>query len=113
MTRNKLPQIDLRRPRLRMPKGPFGNDCFQTQRHALGEVAELKANADSPDVSWEAYWLPLNQTGRPHIVEIEYPSDVPQTLGVSILEPTGSGGLGAGRLSRRARRLPGRRRQLV
>ena len=76
-----------------MPKGPLGNDCFQTQRHPLGELAQLKPNADSPDVSWEAYWLPMNQPGRPHIVEIEYPSDVPQTLGVSILEPTAAGGL--------------------
>jgi hypothetical protein len=90
---NKLPQLQLSKLRLRMPKGPLGNDCLQTQRHPLGDVAQLKPNADSPDVSWEAYWLPLNQPGRPHIVEIDYPSDVPQTLGVSILEPTASGGL--------------------
>ena len=90
---NKLPQIQLSKRRLRLPKGPFGNDCFQMQRHPLGDLAQLKPNADSPDVSWEAYWLPLSQPGRPHIVEIEYPSDVPQTLGVSILEPTAAGGL--------------------
>ncbi len=90
---NRLPQIQLSRPRLRMSRGPLGDDCFQTQRHPLGDLAQLKPNADSPDVSWEAYWLPLNQPGRPHAVEIEYPSDVPQTLGVSILEPTAAGGL--------------------
>jgi hypothetical protein len=90
---NKLPQLQLTKPRLRLSKGPLGNDCLQSQRHPLGELAQLKPNADSPDVSWEAYWLPINQPGRPHIVEIEYPSDVPQTFGVSILEPNAAGGL--------------------
>jgi len=90
---NKLPQLQLTKPRVRLWKGPLGNDCLQSQRHPLGELAQLKPNADSPDVSWEAYWLPINQPGRPHIVEIEYPSDVPQTLGVSILEPNAAGGL--------------------
>jgi hypothetical protein len=89
---NKLPQLPLTKPR-RLWKGPLGNDCLQSQRHPLGDVALLKPNADSPDVSWEAYWLPIGQPGRPHVVEIEYPSDVPQTLGVSILEPNAAGGL--------------------
>ena len=53
----------------------------------------MKPNADSPDVSWEAYWLPISQPGRPHILEVEYPSDVPQTLGISILEPNAAGAL--------------------
>ncbi len=90
---NRLPQLQLTRPRLRIVHGPLGNDCLDTLRHPLGELAALKPNADSPDVSWQAYWLPLGQPGRPHAVEIEYPSDVEQTLGVSILEPTAGGGL--------------------
>ena len=91
---NKLPQLQLSRSRLpRLWKGPLGNDCLRSQRHPLGELAQLKPNAESPDVSWEAYWLPINQPGRPHVLEIEYPSDVPQTLGVSILEPNDAGAL--------------------
>ena len=91
---SKLPQLSLTRSRLpRLWKGPLGNDCLQSQQHPLGELAQLKPNADSPDVSWEAYWLPIDQPGRPHILEIEYPSDVPQTLGISILEPNDSGAL--------------------
>lgn len=74
-------------------KGPLGNGCSQSRRHALGELAQLKPNAESPDVSWEAYWLPISQPGRPHILEIDYPSDVPQTLGLSILEPNAAGGI--------------------
>jgi hypothetical protein len=91
---NRLPQLQLPKARLpRLWKGPLGNDCLRSQRHALGDVAELKPNADSPDVSWEAYWLPIGQPGRPHILEIEYPSDVPQTLTVGILEPNAAGTL--------------------
>jgi hypothetical protein len=92
---NKLPQWSLSKARLpRLWKGPLGDDCFQTRPHAsLGELAELSPNASSPDVSWTAYWLPIAQPGRPHIVEVDYPSDVSQSLGVSIVEPNAAGAL--------------------
>ena len=91
---NKLPQLQLTRGRLPWTwKSPLGNDRLQSRRHVLGEMGELAPNAESPDVSWEAYWLPIAQPGRPHFVEVEYPSDVPQTLGLSILEPNPSGSL--------------------
>ena len=91
---NKLPQLQLTKNRLtRLWKGPLGNDCLQTRKHALGELAQLKPNRESPDVSWEAYWLPISQPGRPHILEVDYPSDVPQTLGLCILEPNAAGAL--------------------
>ncbi|MCE5268484.1 MAG: hypothetical protein LLG00_11425 [Planctomycetaceae bacterium] len=101
---SKVPQLQLSRAKLprwlsrdgRSPpsgKGEMGNDCLQGRRHPLGELAELKPNADSPDVSWQAYWLPINDPGQPHVVEVEYPSDVPQTLGLSILEPDAAGAM--------------------
>jgi hypothetical protein len=91
---NRLPQLQLAKARLpRLWKGPLGNDCLQSRRHALGDLAQLSPNADSPDVSWEAYWLPISQPGRPHILEVDYPSDVPQTLGLSIVEPTAAGAM--------------------
>ena len=62
-------------------------------RHPLGDVAQLKPSASSPDVSWEAYWLSVAQPGRPYVLEVDYPSDVPQTLGISILEPNAAGAL--------------------
>ena len=31
--------------------------------------------------------------GRPYVLEVDYPSDVPQTLGISILEPNAAGAL--------------------
>lgn len=91
---NKLPQLQFARTNLPwIWKARLGNDSLQTRRHPLGDVAELNPNSDSPDVSWEAYWLPISQPGRPHLLEVEYPSDIPQTLGVSILEPNAGGSL--------------------
>ncbi len=88
----QLPQLQLAKT-WRLWKGPLGNDNLKPYRHSLGNLVQLNANAESPDVSWEAYWLPISQPGRPHILEVEYPSDVPQTLGISILEPNASGAL--------------------
>jgi len=91
---NKLPQLQLTKPRMpRLWKGPLGNDCRQTQRHVLGNLVRLHPNDESPDVSWEAYWLPISQPGRPHILEVDYPSDVSQTLGISLVEPNAAGAL--------------------
>jgi len=90
----QIPQLQL--PRARLPKswrGPLGNGCQRPRSHALGELVELKPNEESPDVSWEAYWLPLAHPGRPHILEVEYPSDVPQTVRIGVLEPSADGRL--------------------
>ncbi len=39
-----------------------------------------------PD-SWFALPLQITQPGHPHILEIDYPNDTPQTLGIAIYEP--------------------------
>ncbi len=91
---DRLPQLPLTKGQLpRLWKGPLGNDCLQLRRHALGTLAELRPNANSPNVSWQAYWLPIGQPGRPHVLEVEYPSDVSQTLGLCILEPDAAGAM--------------------
>ncbi|MBN2578998.1 MAG: family 10 glycosylhydrolase [Pirellulales bacterium] len=74
-------------------KGPLGNGNLQSFRHPLGDLVQLRPSRQSPDASWEAYYLPVGQPGRPHLLEVEYPSDVPQTLGVSIVEPNAAGAL--------------------
>ncbi len=40
---------------------------------------------------WQAYPLPISAGERPHLLEIEYPSHVSQTLGITILEPNEDG----------------------
>lgn len=53
----------------------------------------LSPSSEPDGVSWEAYTIPIREPGKPHLLEIEYLPDVPQTLGISILEPSVSGGL--------------------
>jgi len=86
----KLPQL----PQFsRKISGPLGNGMRETVHHSLGDVSQLKPSAASPDVSWEAYTLSVSPPGKPYVLEVEYPSDVPQTLGLSILETNAAGTL--------------------
>jgi len=86
----KLPSL----PRLsRGSSSPLGNGMRETIHHGLGDVSQLKPSAASPDVSWEAYTLGISSPGRPYVLEVEYPSDVPQTLGLSIVETNAAGTL--------------------
>jgi hypothetical protein len=71
--------------------GPLGNGMRETIHHPLGDVSQLRPSAASPDASWEAYALNVSPPGRPYVLEVEYPSDVPQTLGLSIIETNAAG----------------------
>lgn len=65
---------------------PASNETAATREEL---VAAPSANA----VSWEAFPIPIREPGAPHILEIEYPSNFPQKLGVCVLEPSVAGGL--------------------
>lgn len=83
-----LPQL----PRLkRLWSGPLGNNRSSTVSHSLGSLVELKPNGGEGDLSWEAYTIPIKEPGKPHVVEVSYPSDRHQTFGVSIVEPNETG----------------------
>ena len=72
-------------------RGPLGNGDATTWQHPLGSLVKLGTGGREPNISWEAFPLPIARTGQPHILEVEYPTDVPQTLGVSIVEPNSAG----------------------
>lgn len=72
-------------------RGPLGNGDAAPWQHPLGQLIQLGPGAREPETSWEAFPLPISKPGQPHIVEVEYPTDVPQTLGVSIVEPNVAG----------------------
>ena len=79
-------------PRLqRMWKGPLSSGHWQTVQHPLGTLVQLAPNAKAGEASWEAYTLPIQRPGEPHVLEVDYPSDVPQTLAISIVEPNAAG----------------------
>ncbi len=79
------------RPFSRLWKGPLGNGCSRTRTHPLGELVQLGPAPGSDELAWEAYTVPIDEPGRPHVLEIDYPSDVPQTMGISIVEPNAAG----------------------
>lgn len=80
---DRLPKIALM-PGLR--KGPLGGGDAAAWQHSLGTMMRLGPEGRDPNISWEAYPLSIHKPGEPHILEIEYPSDVPQVLGVSVVE---------------------------
>ncbi len=75
-----------------MRKGPLGNgDAAPWSHPTLGPMIQLGPEATAPNISWEAYPLPVDHPGQVHVLEIEYPSDVPQAMGISLLEPNAAG----------------------
>lgn len=76
-----------------MRKGPLGNGDAHTWEHPLGQLIQLGPHGREPELSWEAYTLPIEHTGTWHMLEVEFPSDVPQTMGISILEPNAAGAI--------------------
>lgn len=74
-----------------MRRGPLGNGDAHTWEHPLGQLIQLGPRGREPDLSWEAYTLPIEHTGTWHMLEVEFPSDVPQSMGISILEPNAAG----------------------
>ncbi|HVA47453.1 MAG TPA: family 10 glycosylhydrolase [Pirellulales bacterium] len=76
----RLPSI----PMLPSLRRPLGSGDAAVWQHSLGNLVQIGARNAA---GWEAYPLPIDRPGEPHIVEIQYPNDVPQVLGVSIVEP--------------------------
>ncbi len=74
-------------------KMPLNNGRTATWQHSLGPLVQLAPSSRNGDLSWEAYPLAINKPGTPHILEIDFPSDVTQTLGISIMEPNAAGAL--------------------
>ena len=64
---------------------PLGNDKSSTIRHSDQELVELAPGG------WQAYPLSIETAGKPHMLEIEYPNDLSQTMGISIIEPNAVG----------------------
>ncbi len=73
-------------------KGPLGNGQSAAWEHpTLGPLIQLGPGGEEPNIAWEAYPLPITRPGFAHVLEIEYPSDVPQAMGVSLIEPNSAG----------------------
>lgn len=72
-------------------KSASGRVEGQLQMHALGRLLQLPPVEPHRGPAWTAYPLSLSKVNQPHLLEVEYPSDMPQSLLVSLLEVTSSG----------------------
>lgn len=71
---------------------PFGNGKSTRWEHPeLGTLIRLARPDGSSDIAWEAYPLAVERIGEPHILEVEMPADLPQSMSVSIMEPNAAG----------------------
>ena len=64
---------------------PLSNGTAKSHTHLNRTWVELPAD------TWQAYPLSVEEIGRPHVLQVEYPSDLPQSLGISIVEPNAAG----------------------
>ena len=78
----RLPQLTL------LPgvePGPLGNDKSSVRSYQNRQLTQIATGG------WKAFPLPIRRVDAPHVVEIEYPRDIAQTMGVSIVEPQTDG----------------------
>ncbi|MCI0491740.1 MAG: family 10 glycosylhydrolase, partial [Planctomycetes bacterium] len=70
---------------------PLGSLRAGVIDHPLGRFVELPNTPSGSEPHWQAYTLPLERVGSTHLLEVEYPNDQEQHLGLSILEPNAVG----------------------
>ncbi len=71
--------------------GPLGSIRAGAADLPLGRFVELPSTVKGADPHWQAYSLPLEAVGAPHLLEIDYPADEEQHFGLSIVEPNAAG----------------------
>jgi hypothetical protein len=57
----------------------------------LGNAMKLAAPTAGNDPAWQAFPLAVGKLGQPHLLEVEYPGNLPQQLGISLIEPNAAG----------------------
>jgi hypothetical protein len=72
---------------------PIGNVRASTVSLPLGMFVDLPSTPPQGEPRWQAYPLAIETLGVPHLLEIEYPNDQEQHLGISIVEPDAQGRL--------------------
>ncbi len=74
--------------------GPLRYGEIQLWQHpSLGSWTRLASSPNDVQTVWAAYPLTISQPGLPHVLEVEYPTDISQSMGMSLLEPDAAGNL--------------------
>lgn len=76
-----------------MSRRPIGSVKAKPVATSSGTYIELPGTPLQGESHWQAYPLAIDATGGPHLLEVEYPADQEQQLGVSIIEPSATGDL--------------------
>ncbi len=66
-------------------QGPLDNGLITLRDHLGQQLTDLAPGG------WQAAPLPISRIGAPHLLEVEYPNDEPQTLAISVLETNAAG----------------------
>ena len=72
-------------------RGPLGSIRAASINHPFGRFVELPPTPEGGEPHWQAYSLPLQAAGVPHLLEVDFPADKEQRFGLSLLEPNSSG----------------------
>jgi len=67
---------------------PFGNRQAEKIQHQESMLTRVASGG------WQALPLKVENPQRPHLLEVEYPNDIQQTMAISILEPNALGKIG-------------------
>lgn len=70
---------------------PLGSLRASAVNHPLGHFVELPPTSADIEPHWQAYALPIERVGEPHLLEVDYPADHEQHIGLSVLEPNSAG----------------------
>ncbi len=73
------------------PPGAIGNVRLLPREGDIHGLVELPPSGNPQDPSWQAFTLPVLEVGMPHLIEITYPLNEKQHLGVSVVEPDAAG----------------------
>lgn len=73
------------------PPGAVGNVRPVVRPTPVGDQVELPPSTIGADPFWQAYTLPVNEPGSPHLIEVEYPATQQQHLSISVIEPDAAG----------------------
>lgn len=71
--------------------GPLPGGQGLPTKHPHGMMLRLPPSSSRDRPSWEAIVIPGAEPGRPHLLEIEYPTDQDLAVGVCVIEPNAAG----------------------
>ncbi len=73
-----------------LPEGPLGNSPAKVVAHPTGQLVELPPRPPG-DSAWQAYPAPIREPGQPYLLEVEYPTDSPQHLVLTVIDQDNHG----------------------